>query len=154
MIFCQKRNSPDKAKKAKRWDVLSPPAQDSSHHQDYYIFSRESRTKPSFATGILGGGTTQVIAIGVPCPVCLSRLRWRVAMLNLVDSGLLQPLRDQVLGGQILGDVCGTQMDVSKNRGVYPPKWMVKIMVPTLLKWMIWGKTPYFWKHPNIAVLV
>ena len=27
-----------------------PPTQDASHHQDYYIFSRESRTKPSFAT--------------------------------------------------------------------------------------------------------
>ena len=33
-----------------------PPTQDSSHHQDYYIFSRESQPKPSFATGILGGG--------------------------------------------------------------------------------------------------
>ena len=27
-----------------------------SHHQDCYVFSRGSRTKPSFATGILGGG--------------------------------------------------------------------------------------------------
>ena len=27
-----------------------PPTLDASHHQDYYIFSRESRTKPSFAT--------------------------------------------------------------------------------------------------------
>ncbi len=27
-----------------------PPTQDSSHHQDYYIFSRESQPKPSFAT--------------------------------------------------------------------------------------------------------
>ena len=27
-----------------------PPSQDASHHQDYYIFSRGSRTKPSFAT--------------------------------------------------------------------------------------------------------
>ena len=33
-----------------------PPAQDASHHQDYNICSRESQTKPSFATGILGGG--------------------------------------------------------------------------------------------------
>ena len=39
-----------------------PPSQDSSHHQDYYIFSRESQPKPSFATGILGGGTPQNIA--------------------------------------------------------------------------------------------
>ena len=38
-----------------------PPSQDASHHQDYCIFSRGSRTKPSFATGILGGGTTQII---------------------------------------------------------------------------------------------
>ncbi len=35
------------------------PLPSNSHHQDYYIFSRGSRTKPSFATGILGGGTTQ-----------------------------------------------------------------------------------------------
>ena len=27
-----------------------------SHHQDYSIFSRESQLKPSFVTGILGGG--------------------------------------------------------------------------------------------------
>ncbi len=33
-----------------------PPTQDSSHHDDYYIFSRESQPKPPFATGILGGG--------------------------------------------------------------------------------------------------
>ena len=31
------------------------------HHQDYSIFSRESQPKPSLATGILGGGTTQRI---------------------------------------------------------------------------------------------
>ena len=34
-------------------------------------------------------------------------------------------------------------MGVSKNRGI--PKWMVKIMEKTLLKWMIWGgKTTIF----------
>ena len=35
-----------------------------------------------------------------------------------------------------------------KNRGVYPPKWMMKIMEKTPMnKWMIWGvkKKPYFW---------
>ena len=37
-------------------------------------------------------------------------------------------------------------MDVSKNRGIFPPKWMVKIMVPNpMYKWMIWGVFPYFW---------
>ena len=31
-------------------------------------------------------------------------------------------------------------MDVSKNRGIFPPKCMVKIMVPNPMnKWMIWG---------------
>ena len=34
----------------------SPPTQDAGHHQDYYIFSRESRTKSFFAAGILDGG--------------------------------------------------------------------------------------------------
>ena len=38
----------------------------------------------------------------------------------------------------------------TKNRGVLPPKWMVKIMVPNPMnKWMIWGAHPYFWKHPS-----
>ena len=36
------------------------PPPSSSDHQDYYIFNRESRTKPSFATGILGGGHIKV----------------------------------------------------------------------------------------------
>ena len=35
--------------------VVPPPS--NSDHQDYYIFSRESRTKPSFPL-LLGGGTT------------------------------------------------------------------------------------------------
>ncbi len=39
----------------------------------------------------------------------------------------------------------------TKNRGIWPPKWMVKIMVPNPMnKWMIWGAHPYFWKHPYI----
>ena len=37
--------------------------QSMNHHQDYYIFSRGSQPKPSFATGILGGGTTQGISV-------------------------------------------------------------------------------------------
>ena len=28
------------------------------------------------------------------------------------------------------------------------PKWMVKIMESPMNKWMIWGKTHYFRKHP------
>ena len=39
-------------------------------------------------------------------------------------------------------------MDVSKNRGWFPPKWMVKIMENPMNKWMIWGFSHYFWKHP------
>ena len=36
-----------------------PPTQDASHHQDYSIFSLEPPPKPSFVTGILGGGVDQ-----------------------------------------------------------------------------------------------
>ena len=40
-------------------------------------------------------------------------------------------------------------VDVSKNRGVYPPKWMVKIMENLMNKWMIWGVLPPFLvQHP------
>ena len=36
--------------------VVPPPS--NSHHQDCYVFSRGSQPKPSFATGILGGGSS------------------------------------------------------------------------------------------------
>ena len=41
--------------------VVPPPS--NSQHQDCYIFSRGSQPKPSFATGILGGGTTQAMLV-------------------------------------------------------------------------------------------
>ena len=37
-------------------------------------------------------------------------------------------------------------MDVSKNRGVLPPKWMVKIM-ENLIKMDDLVVFPFFWKH-------
>ena len=42
--------------------VWNYPPPSNSHHQDYSIFSRESRTKPSFVTGILGAGVRQNIS--------------------------------------------------------------------------------------------
>ena len=45
------------------------------------------------------------------------------------------------------------QMGVSKNRGQIPQNgWF--IFWKTLLKWMIWGAHPYFWKHPNVSQFV
>ena len=41
----------------------------------------------------------------------------------------------------------GSHRDVSKNKGILPPKWMVKIRVKPYKKLMIWGYH-YFWKHP------
>ena len=41
------------------------------------------------------------------------------------------------------------KMDVSKNRGGKPPKWMVYNFGKPLLKFMIWGYH-YFWKHLNV----
>ncbi len=35
----------------------------------------------------------------------------------------------------------------TKNRGTYPPKWMVNIMENPIKHGMIWGYH-YFWKHP------
>ena len=45
-----------------------------------------------------------------------------------------------------------TNMGVSKNRGVYPPKWMVKIMENPMNKWMIWGETPLFFGLTPICI--
>ena len=43
------------------------------------------------------------------------------------------------------------QMGVSKNRGILPPKWMVKIMENPIKHGMIWGvKSPYFWVDTHI----
>ena len=45
------------------WYLLGcPPAQDASHYKDYYIFLVRDLYKPSFATGILGGGQPKVFA--------------------------------------------------------------------------------------------
>ncbi len=40
-------------------------------------------------------------------------------------------------------------MGVSKNNGT--SKWMVKTMENPMNKWMIWGKTPYFWFNTHIS---
>ena len=42
-----------------------PPTQDASHHQDCYISSRGSQPKPSFATGILRGGSSNTYHIAL-----------------------------------------------------------------------------------------
>ena len=42
-----------------------------------------------------------------------------------------------------------TDICISKNRGILPPKRMVKIMENPMNKWMIWGYH-YFWKHPDM----
>lgn len=42
------------------WNYPSPS---NSHHHDYFFFSRESWTKPSFVAGILGAGQTEVMLI-------------------------------------------------------------------------------------------
>ena len=36
--------------------LSTPPKQDASHHQDYYIILVGNPYKPSFVTGILDGG--------------------------------------------------------------------------------------------------
>ena len=75
--------------------VVPPPSK--SHHQDYYIFSRESQPKPSFATGILGGGTTQGIGMifhslrrsHLP-PVTSHSKKTRFDLLPLAGTGTIQ----------------------------------------------------------------
>ncbi len=44
------------------YQLACPPAQDASHHQDYYIFIGGSRTKPSGVPLLLGGVTTENIS--------------------------------------------------------------------------------------------
>ena len=39
------------------------PSLDSSDHQDYYIFNRESQPNPSFTTGILASGAISMYGI-------------------------------------------------------------------------------------------
>ena len=43
-----------------------PPAQDSSHHKDYCIFSRGSQPKPSFATVTGRGDNPSYIRCVIP----------------------------------------------------------------------------------------
>ena len=58
------------------------PLPSKSHHQDYYIFRRGSRTKPSFATGILGPGATQELLSKKKTYFChgyVDSLEWVIA---------------------------------------------------------------------------
>ena len=49
-------------------------------------------------------------------------------------------------------DKKGIHIGVSKNRGILPPKWMVKIMENPMNKWMIWGETPLYLEcHPHVS---
>ena len=64
------------------------PSQDASDHQDYYISSRESQSKPLFATGILGRGHTQGIS-SLKNP-------WREKQLLLSEASKLQRETSQV----------------------------------------------------------
>ncbi len=70
------------------------------HRQDHYIFSRGSQPKPSFASGILGGGTTQ----------CLPSKRFEnnYPPMSVDDDGLQQIMkRDGVYVIQVFGpDIC------------------------------------------------
>ncbi len=58
LLFAKKELSHFKTEKLcsdEIWDLGCPPAQDSSHHQEYDMFKAQgSQPKPLFATGILG----------------------------------------------------------------------------------------------------
>ena len=45
-----KRSETLRIARSRHYALGCPPAQDASHHQDCYVFSRESQPKPSFAT--------------------------------------------------------------------------------------------------------
>ena len=84
--------------------------------------------------------------------------RWHVMARNWVNYGNYGQLRrphqrDPYSPTMMYTKPCRVYMDVSKNRGIYPPKWMVKIMENPMNKWMIWGHH-YFWKHPYHQNLV
>ncbi len=107
-----------------RW-VWPPPS--NSHHQDYYILSRGSRPKPSFATGILGGGHIQNIRVAI------------YAWYKVPRPAHLLNSRDRLWGGLIIGyiperlkvDSCWAMKTQKKRnwlfrayrRLYYPVKW-------------------------------
>ena len=63
-----------------------PPTQDASHHQEYFIFSRESQPKPSFFSG--ESPTSRVITQGKP-------------IYNAIYRGFLNSIYyDQLVGAQ------------------------------------------------------
>ncbi len=78
------------------------------------------------------------------CELCHSELSW-TADANPKNRNL----SFQVISHPTL---CILYMAVSKNRGILPPKWMVKIMEHPMNKWMIWGVLPplFFEGHPHI----
>ena len=88
---------------------------------------------------------------------CVFPFEKRFLLGLVMSSGGLSKLLVEMTGTGLTLFVCSMwrlpksahpDVDVSKNRGILPPKWMVKISWKPLLKWMIWGVFPYFWKRP------
>ena len=48
-----------------------PPSQDARHHQEYYIFSRESQPKPSFPLLLGGDNPSDTLCVCVCVFVCI-----------------------------------------------------------------------------------
>ena len=82
-----------------------------------------------------------------PVNPSLCRCLWHCArvVLAMHASDELGKLSDHCI-------MSSHHLGVEPKIGGFPPKWMVKIMVKTLLKLMIWGYH-YFWKHPSWQVL-
>ena len=129
------------------WDV-NKEALNRYHHQDYYIFSRGSQPKPSFATGILGGGTTQGIncfagfipSIGISIPTS-TRIGWGVGNANPCSSTMIESVASSKSRVLLKGKLHGILWDFVDSR--IPPLWTFQ-----KLHYLRWLKGLWTWWFP------
>ncbi len=105
--------------------VWPPPS--NSHHQDYYIFSGRSQPKPSFPTGILGGGPHPNYTIYPPSPNEAHRLANWVGFVRSSSLKVETNTHQAKLGPQCLPSLKLTIWVLTQKSWGKPPKSSILI---------------------------
>ena len=126
--------------------VVPPPS--NSHHQDYYILSRGFQPKPSFATGILGGGTTQATCGSSPTTKNNPSTSWYILIWNLQFQSCKSSSNHIILewkkslplanGPSLVGGWTTHLKNMRKSNWIISPRFGVKIQ-------NVWNHTFIMW---------
>ena len=142
-----------------------PPTQDASHHQDYYIFSRESQPKPSFAT-VTGWGVDPIYyPVGGNQIIQISGFCWGISLILMhfeefmryfpccFNTPLPQPLPYLANGQPALNFLGITYLvgKISRSNFYFRVHWLSKL--PTGYIWLFFWDSFHSWRTGDCPVV-